>query len=250
MTGTDAGPAGVDPDSPPDWTTVGTDGTVSWHDHRTHWMGGDPPALGPDGLIQEWSLPLTVDGAEVTVNGTLSFVDDVFPWGVVVAIAVAVGVWLRVAPRHHTTGPRRPGRDRPGRNRGARPLAGRAVGRPARCPTDDDSAHPRPRRARGGRRLTGPTGVAHDGAPGRSGAAGRLGRRAAHGVVEAPASNGGSGLGRPRWNRAGGRRRIRSRGLTPPASCRPAGRTSTRPAWRAHRNPRNHRFPCASLASS
>ena len=101
MTGTDAGPAGVDPTSPPDWTTVGTDGTVSWHDHRTHWMGGDPPALGPDGLVQEWSLPLTVDGAEVTVNGTLSFVDDVFPWGVVVAVAVAVGVWF--ASRRDTT---------------------------------------------------------------------------------------------------------------------------------------------------
>ena len=101
MTGANAGPAGVDPTTPPEWTTVGADGTVSWHDHRTHWMGGDPPALGPGGLVQEWSLPLTVDGSAVTVNGALRFEGNVFPWGIAVAIAVAIGAWF--VSRHDTT---------------------------------------------------------------------------------------------------------------------------------------------------
>ena len=40
-------PPTADPTAPPAWRTIGHGGSVSWHDHRTHWMATtkpDPPA--------------------------------------------------------------------------------------------------------------------------------------------------------------------------------------------------------------
>lgn len=71
-------PAVADPAAAPDWAEVATTPTYAWHDHRTHWMGDElPAAVAADPrsvhLIAEWSVPLVYDGAEVLVEGTLTW---------------------------------------------------------------------------------------------------------------------------------------------------------------------------------
>lgn len=88
--------AGVDvPDDvgggEPRWTTVGTDGEIAWHDHRIHWMLDEAPATGADGFVQNWQVPLSVDGSPVELSGTLVHRDDQLPWAAVLAAVVAVG---------------------------------------------------------------------------------------------------------------------------------------------------------------
>lgn len=49
-------------DGPPDWTRVSGEPSYRWHDHRFHWMGGDPPLVTaqPDvrQTVAEWTVPL------------------------------------------------------------------------------------------------------------------------------------------------------------------------------------------------
>ncbi len=44
MTGDAELPAHADPPAEPEWETIATEGSFQWHDHRTHWMGTQPPA--------------------------------------------------------------------------------------------------------------------------------------------------------------------------------------------------------------
>ena len=67
--GTGTPPAGADPTLAPNWLPIGSGGTWSWHDHRAHWMSPDPPAdAAPGEEIQTSTVPLVVDGTEVTVS--------------------------------------------------------------------------------------------------------------------------------------------------------------------------------------
>jgi hypothetical protein len=62
-------PDSADPGLPPQWKTVATDGSYAWHDHRTHWMGGDPPpGTRPGDQVQTGRIRLLVDGAPVQVT--------------------------------------------------------------------------------------------------------------------------------------------------------------------------------------
>ena len=64
----------------PSWFRISAGDTAHWHDHRTHWMGSIPPdaVRAAPGLRQvifpAWTIPLTVDGAAVTVTGRLEWV--------------------------------------------------------------------------------------------------------------------------------------------------------------------------------
>lgn len=95
-------PAEADADAVPQWKTVSTDGTYSWHDHRTHWMSPTPPTAvlessgGRTVQIFDWTLPLRVDGAEGKITGTLSWIPSTtaLPWfalSVVTLVAAAAG---------------------------------------------------------------------------------------------------------------------------------------------------------------
>jgi hypothetical protein len=89
-------PAHADNRAEPDWERVADAGTYAWHDHRIHWMGGTaPPGAEPGGVVQEWTVALTVDGTPVEVRGELVMAEDVspLPWiaaGVAAAALVAV----------------------------------------------------------------------------------------------------------------------------------------------------------------
>jgi hypothetical protein len=97
----------VDADAEPEWAVIGRDGEVVWHDHRTHYMGRDrPPTISEDGLVQQWELPLVVDGVDVVVTGSIHLRDaPSAAWWVVplvlagVALVVAsAAVAVRAAP--------------------------------------------------------------------------------------------------------------------------------------------------------
>lgn len=60
------------PSDTPVWRVVGRDGTIMWHDHRSHWMSPKPPAPVDDvGTVQTWVVQMTIDGRPTVVNGTL-----------------------------------------------------------------------------------------------------------------------------------------------------------------------------------
>lgn len=62
----------------PAWRHLGAAPAVSWHDHRAHWMNRVPPVAvrndpGARHHIQDWTIPLVVDGRRVSVTGTLDY---------------------------------------------------------------------------------------------------------------------------------------------------------------------------------
>lgn len=83
----------------PDWERLATDGTVAWHDHRIHYMASGSPNVGDGGLVQEWQVPMTVNGQEVQVSGSLLHAGNTFPWAALVLGVAALGAAL-VLRRH------------------------------------------------------------------------------------------------------------------------------------------------------
>lgn len=87
-------PPGASSTARPKWQRIGTGGRVAWHDHRIHWMASIAPVADGDGVVQEWILPMQVDGNDVTVQGRLVLRDDVLPWAALVSVFVAAGALL------------------------------------------------------------------------------------------------------------------------------------------------------------
>jgi hypothetical protein len=80
--------------SQPAWKVVTRNGRYDWHDHRIHWMGtGDPPNLKDKGVrtkIDDWSVPLRVNGKAGAISGTLTWVPRAnapLPLGAIFAFA-------------------------------------------------------------------------------------------------------------------------------------------------------------------
>jgi hypothetical protein len=91
----------------PDWQALGTGGAWVWHDHRIHWMSPQPPPA-IDGResetveLQRWTVPLTVDGATVDVQGLLRYtptgggdgwIETAVTVGLPLVVVVVLGVW-------------------------------------------------------------------------------------------------------------------------------------------------------------
>jgi hypothetical protein len=86
----------------PEWSATGARGRVAWHDHRIHWMLEARPTTGPGSLVQEWTVPLTVNGRKVTVDGRLLYLGATIPLAQLALLAAAgigtaivVGRWAR-----------------------------------------------------------------------------------------------------------------------------------------------------------
>ena len=100
--------ASIDLDEPPRWTTVATDGTYAWHDHRVHWMTPTtPPTMAGTRRIDmggdegTWEVDLIVDGVPTVVTGELLLLPapSPVPWmalGVLVAAAIGAFGVIRV----------------------------------------------------------------------------------------------------------------------------------------------------------
>lgn len=91
-----------DTEAEPRWRTVATDGRWAWHDHRIHHMGGavDPAATTSEGRL--WTVPIVVDGTDVTIEGRYRLLDapSALPWLVAIAVVAALVVVLgaRLSP--------------------------------------------------------------------------------------------------------------------------------------------------------
>ena len=94
---TDPGPSGA----AENWTVTARNGIAMWHDHRIHWMGTTPPVVTDgDGTVQEWSVPMKVDGNTITVRGTLYLRDAATPlWWLLAVPAMLVAVVVARGPR-------------------------------------------------------------------------------------------------------------------------------------------------------
>ena len=71
-------PKFVDPKAPPKWKTVDESGTLTWHDHRMHYMAtGTPPQVKDEGKrtkVFDYEIPLRIDGRKGALDGTLYWV--------------------------------------------------------------------------------------------------------------------------------------------------------------------------------
>jgi hypothetical protein len=89
-------PPDASADAPPLWRRIGDGDTVTWHDHRAHWMGAtDPPEVkaAPNRtqvVVPGWQAELRVGDQPVRVSGDLRWVPGPSPWPWVAAAAA----WL------------------------------------------------------------------------------------------------------------------------------------------------------------
>jgi hypothetical protein len=79
MSGTAPLPDGLQPDGPPRWRRSGSEPVARWHDHRTHWMGAEPPdAVRADPSlvlnISDWELDVVQGDTVHRVTGRLDWV--------------------------------------------------------------------------------------------------------------------------------------------------------------------------------
>lgn len=64
--------AGFTESATPRWEKTGSNGTILWHDHRSHWMSPKPPApIDDEGRVQDFVVTVVVDGVESKVRGTM-----------------------------------------------------------------------------------------------------------------------------------------------------------------------------------
>ena len=98
----EAPPGQYDAKAAPEWRKISTAPVAVWHDHRTHWMGTEDPAIvrrdpgRPHVVIRDWQIPLRMDGRKLTVTGDAGWVPGPSPWPWVLgAVALAVAVVAR-----------------------------------------------------------------------------------------------------------------------------------------------------------
>lgn len=93
--------SGFDPGDGENWTRLDRRGVLMWHDHRSHWMSPKPPApVDATGKVQDFSVPVLVDGVRHEIAGAIFLRSRSSPWwwGIGV-LATAVFVLLAVARR-------------------------------------------------------------------------------------------------------------------------------------------------------
>ena len=92
-------PPEADADAEPDWKVVGHDGVWAWHDHRAHWMGGEPPAdMKPGDSLPPTAVPLTVDGVPTEISVLITLVASPSPLPAIAGGVLGLVLVLAAAP--------------------------------------------------------------------------------------------------------------------------------------------------------
>jgi hypothetical protein len=78
-------PSDFDPQAAPEWRRIGDGPSVTWHDHRAHWTGPDPPAVtaAPRAMhlvVPDWQVPLRRGDRTMVVHGAITWVPGPSPW--------------------------------------------------------------------------------------------------------------------------------------------------------------------------
>jgi hypothetical protein len=83
-------------EAPPQWKQISSGQTARWHDHRTHWMGGQPPPdvqRAPGRVHQRppWTVNLVQGDSHIALTGRLTWVpgQSPGPW-LLLALGLAV----------------------------------------------------------------------------------------------------------------------------------------------------------------
>jgi hypothetical protein len=91
-------PPEADADADPDWKVVGDGGAWAWHDHRAHWMGGEPPSdMEPGDSRPPMVVPLTVDGVPTEISVVITLVASPSPWPAIAGGVIGVLLVLAAA---------------------------------------------------------------------------------------------------------------------------------------------------------
>lgn len=125
-------PAGANPASPPQWTTVYKTGTFQWHDHRIHWASPELPPQVKDTskrtLIVNWKVPITVGGQSGAIAGQLYWTPSASRASatayVVLGVVALLGIVLVLVVRRRRT---RPPAGGDGAETGSEPTGGRGA---------------------------------------------------------------------------------------------------------------------------
>ena len=90
------------------WVRVSSSPVARWHDHRAHWMGGVTPAVVQRAphrthLIEQWRIPLRIDGTRDTIRGRIVWQPPPSAWisylfALVLGLVVALLVRLAARP--------------------------------------------------------------------------------------------------------------------------------------------------------
>jgi hypothetical protein len=93
-------PASADAKAAPEWRKTSSGNSVSWHDHRSHWMSSvaspvvraDPGATHV--VIDDWKITLSDGNRDVVVTGDVTWVpgSSAWPWLVLAVACAAVGI--------------------------------------------------------------------------------------------------------------------------------------------------------------
>ncbi len=91
-------PPAADAQAPPEWRKLSSSHSLSWHDHRTHWMAvaDSPEVAGGRGqrhvVIPEWNVSMHQGNQILAVRGTVTYVPPVsrLPWLVLALVVAAI----------------------------------------------------------------------------------------------------------------------------------------------------------------
>ena len=88
-------PDDVDATAEPDWDVVASGGVWAWHDHRSHWMGSQPPlGLEPGDSLPPQVIPLEVDGTPVEITVITSLVGSPSWYGSAIGALIGLQIAL------------------------------------------------------------------------------------------------------------------------------------------------------------
>jgi hypothetical protein len=91
-------PADVEAGTPPDWERVDGSATLTWHDHRMHWMSRtEPPQVEDESeetKIFDYEIPIELGAKPGAIEGTLTWVgeDSNFPIAPFIGLATVAAL--------------------------------------------------------------------------------------------------------------------------------------------------------------
>jgi hypothetical protein len=95
-------PSEFDPEAAPEWRRIGDGPSATWHEHRAHWTGPDPPAVtaSPRAMhvvISGWQVPLRQGDRTMVVWGDVTWIPGPSPWPWVLAAVALFAAALAAA---------------------------------------------------------------------------------------------------------------------------------------------------------
>ncbi|MGH9124890.1 MAG: hypothetical protein ACRDZ8_09220 [Acidimicrobiales bacterium] len=92
-------PAGVSASDRPQWQKLSSLDTVVWHDHRTHWMGNQPPPFvaahpGQRHIESYWTVTMARGSTRIIAKGYYEWFPGpgAFPWVLITIVVLAAGL--------------------------------------------------------------------------------------------------------------------------------------------------------------